>query len=98
MEELQKEGLAKSEANRREIAGERHSAWLAECREVLRRRDETLRHSMHARLTNLKAESSDDARGWGVMTVIDSSVADTMVDSDVEVEPQAVAATLLDED
>ena len=58
---------------------------------------EKLRASRLATLAKL-SDARIDAAGWGGMTVIDSSVADTILDSDVEMEPQAVADTLLDED
>ena len=58
---------------------------------------EELRSSRLAALATF-SDARTDAAGWGGMTVIDSSVADTILDSDVEMEPQAVADTLLDED
>ena len=58
---------------------------------------EELRSSRLATLAKL-SDARTDAAGWGGMTVIDSSVADTILDSDVEMEPQAVADTLLDEE
>ena len=58
---------------------------------------EELRSSRLATLAKLP-DARIDAAGWGGATVIDSAVADTILDSDVEMEPQAVADTLLDED
>ena len=79
-------------------AEEAHAAAQEHAHHVRRMIDqETLRASRLATLAKL-SDARIDAAGWGGMTVIDSSVADTILDSDVEVEPQAVAATLLDED
>ena len=58
---------------------------------------EELRSVRLATLAKL-SDARTDAAGWGGMTVIDSSVADTILDSDVAMEPQAVADTLLDEE
>ena len=72
----------------------------AECHARHARRmigEEKLRASRLALLAK-PSDAHIDAAGWGSWTVIDSSVADTIVDSDVEEEPQAVADTLLDED
>jgi hypothetical protein len=51
---------------------------------------EELRSMRLATLAKL-SDARTDAAGWRRMTVIDSSVADTILDSDVEMEPQAVA-------
>ena len=79
-------------------AEEAHAAAQEHAHHVRRMIDqEKLRASRLATLAKL-SDARIDAAGWGGMTVIDSSVADTILDSDVEMEPQAVADTLLDED